>query len=225
VVKGDARAAKQAYLEMAPGEKINRGALLLDIKAVLYDIHRSNLTNVSIGEAFNSLLRAGSKHGVHNPPEFFLLTRAFVILESMIRELDPDHNYLQSFREEVSRLTAKHFSAARIKEKTVRLARDLERLISDAPNDTRRALRRFGEGNLGRVQAPALEALGGRLSRNLERLTSAMATSALMIGGALLVNAPLGGWHHYLGEGMVVSGIVGGFLLLVATLRRDKGRR
>ncbi|GFO61472.1 ABC transporter [Geomonas silvestris] len=225
VVKGEARAAKQAYLEMAPGEKINRAALLLDIKAVLYDIHRSNLSNVSIGEAFNSLLRAGSKHGVHNPPEFFLLTRAFVILESMIRELDPAHNYLESFREEVTRLTANHFGAERIKEKTVRLARDLERLISDAPNDTRRALRRLGEGNLGRVQAPALEALGGRVSRNLERLTGSIAAAALIIGGALLVIAPLAGWHHYLGEGMVLSGIVGTLLIMVVALRRDRGRR
>src|SRR6185369_6262641 len=121
VVKGDARAAKQAYLEMAPGEKVNRAALLLDIKAVLYEIHRSDLAEVSIGDAFNSLLRAGSRHGVHNPPEFFLLTRAFVILESMIRELDPDHSYMASFREQVSRLMAHHFSVERIKEKSGRL--------------------------------------------------------------------------------------------------------
>ena len=157
VVKGDARAATEAYLEMAPqgSEKVNRAALLVDIKAVLYEIHRSDLADVSIGDAFDSLLRAGSRHGVHNPGEFFLLTRAFVILESMIRQLDPDHNYMGSFREEISRLTAKHFSLERIKEKTTKLARELERLLSDAPGDTRRILRRIAEGNLGRVQAPS----------------------------------------------------------------------
>ena len=41
VVKGDARAAKEAYLEMAPSsENVNRAGLLVDIKAVLYEIHR-----------------------------------------------------------------------------------------------------------------------------------------------------------------------------------------
>ena len=193
VVKGDARAATEAYLEMAPqgSEKVNRAALLMDIKAVLYEIHRSDLAEVSIGDSFDSLLRAGSRHGVHNPGEFFLLTRTFVILESMIRQLDPDHNYMGSFREEISRLTAKHFSLERIKEKTTKLAREMERLISDAPGDTRRILRRFAEGNLGRLQAPAVEALGGRISRNLERLTGAIASAALVIGGAMLVIAPL----------------------------------
>jgi ubiquinone biosynthesis protein len=226
VVKGDARAAKEAYLEMAPAsEKVNRAALLVDIKAVLYEIHRKDLTDVSIGDAFDSLLRAGSRHGVHNPGEFFLLTRAFVILEAMIRQLDPQHNYMGSFREEISRLTAKHFSLEHIKEKATNLTRELERLITDAPSDTRRVLRRIAEGNLGRLQVPGVEALGGRVSRNLERLTGAIAVSALVIGGSMLVLAPLGGWHHYLGEMMVIAGIIGTIFIFVGAWCRDHRRR
>lgn len=226
VVKSDARGATEAYLEMAPqgSEKVNRAALLLDIKAVLKEIHRNDLADVSIGAAFDSLLRAGSRHGVHNPGEFFLLTRTFVILESMIRELDPDHNYLGSFREQISRLTAQHFSLDKIKEKTGKLARELERLLSDAPGDTRRILRRFSEGNLGRLQAPAVEALGGRVSRNLERLTVAMAAASLVIGGAMLVNAPMPGWHHNLGEIMVYVGIFGTIFVWFGALSSDRGR-
>jgi len=226
VVKGDARAATEAYLEMAPqgSEKVNRAALLMDIKAVLYDIHRSDLAEVSIGDSFDSLLRAGSRHGVHNPGEFFLLTRTFVILESMIRELDPDHDYLKSFREQISRLTEQHFSLERVKEKTGKLAREMERLMTDAPGDTRRVLRRIAEGNLGRFQAPAVEALGGRISRNLERLTVAMASAALVIGGSMLAISPLGGYHHIMGEVMVGTGIVGTLIVWFGASRRDQGR-
>jgi ubiquinone biosynthesis protein len=226
VVKGDARAATDAYLEMtSASENVNRSALLMDIKVVLYEIHRSDLAEVSIGDSFDSLLRAGSRHGVHNPPEFFLLTRTFVILESMIRQLDPDHDYLKSFREEISRLTEKHFSLERIKEKTGKLAREMERLVSDAPGDTRRALRRISEGNLGRFQVPAVEALGGRVSRNLERLTGAIASAGLVIGGAMLTSATLdAGWHHSAGQVMVSAGVIGTILIWVGTLRRDQGR-
>jgi ubiquinone biosynthesis protein len=226
VVKGDARAVTDAYLEMAPqgSEKVNRASLLMDIKAVLYEIHRSDLAEVSIGDSFESLLKAGSRHGVHNPGEFFLLTRTFVILESMIRELDPDHDYLKSFREEISRLTEKHFSLERIKEKTGKLARDMERLISDAPGDTRRALRRIAEGNLGKLQAPAVEALGGRVSRNLERLTGAIASAALVIGGSMLTIASMGGYHHIIGEVLVVAGILGTIVVSIGAVKRDHGR-
>jgi ubiquinone biosynthesis protein len=226
VVKGDARAVTESYLEMAlASEKVNRAALLVDIKAVVYEIHRSDLSDVSIGDAFDSLLRAGSRHGVHNPGEFFLLTRTFVILESMIRQLDPQHNYMESFRQEISRLSAKHFSLARIKEKTTKLARELERLISDAPGDTRRVLRRIAEGNLGRLQAPGIEALGGRFSRSLDRLTGAIAAAALVIGGSMLLIARLGGLLHILGVTMVIGGIFGTFIISIGVLRHDRGRR
>jgi ubiquinone biosynthesis protein len=140
VVKGDARAVTEAYLEMtSSSEKVNRSALLMDIKAVLYEIHRIDLAEVSIGDSFDSLLRAGSRHGVHNPGEFFLLTRTFVILESMIRQLDPDHDYLKSFREEIARLTAQHFSLERIKVKTKKFASAATSSGSPEPSQLRRS--------------------------------------------------------------------------------------
>jgi ubiquinone biosynthesis protein len=225
VVKGDARATTEAYLEMAPAsERVNRAALLVDIKAALYEIHRNDLADVSIGDAFDSLLRAGSQNGVHNPGEFFLLTRAFVILESMIRELAPGHSYMESFREEISRLTAQHFSLARMKEKTTKLARELERLISDAPGDTRRILRRMAEGDLGQVQAPALEVLASRFSRNIARLTGAIAFAALVIGGSMLLMTPMAGWHDTLGGTMIIGGIVGMLIMRIGAWLRDRGR-
>ena len=223
VVKRDARAATEAYLEMAPtNEKVNRAALLVDIKAALYEIHKSDLAEISIGDAFNSLLRAGSRNGVHNPGEFFLLTRAFVILESMIRQLAPDHNYMESFSEEVSRLAAKHFSVDRIKEKTFKFAREMERLTSDAPGDTRRILRRFAEGNLGNVQAPVLETLGVQLTRNIERLAGAVASGSLVVGGSMLLMTPMGGWHDILGVIMAVSGMIGILIKLINEWLRNR---
>ncbi len=226
VVKGDARAATEAYLEMtSASENVNRAALLVDIKAALYEIHRRDLAEVSIGDAFEALLRAGSRNGAHNPSEFFLLTRAFVILEALMRQLAPHHNYMESFREEIARLTAKHFSLGQIKDKTTTLAREMERLIKDAPGDTRRVLRHIAEGNLGRVQAPALEVLGGRLSRNLERLSRAIALAALVVGGSMLLITPMEGWHHTLGETMIIGGIVGMLISGLGALRRGHGQR
>jgi len=76
---------------------------------------------------------------------------------------------MQSFREEIARLTAKHFSPKVIKEQTTKLARELERLIIlDAP-----ATRDVSPTHGRRQSGPTswFGALGGRFSRNLERLT------------------------------------------------------
>lgn len=219
IIKADARAATEAYLELAPAsDGVNRAALLVDIKAVLYEIRRSNLADVSVGDAFDALLRAGSRNGVHNPGEFFLLTRTFVILEALLRQLAPHHDYMASFREEIARLTEQQLSRARVERKTTSLVRELGRLANDAPGDTRRLLRRIADGNLGRVQAPAVEAMGERVSRNLERLTNTLAVAALIVGGALLLIARMDGWLHLLGQFMVVSGLVGMLIIGISTL-------
>jgi len=224
VVKGDARAASEAYVEMAGArENVDRAGLLVDMKAALYEIRRPDGANALIGDAFDSLLRAGSRNGAHNPAEFVLLTRAFVILESMTGQLAPDHDYMRSFQEEISRLIANHFSPAQVKERTTKLARELERLLFDAPGDTRRVLRRIADGNLGRL--PGLEALGARFSRNLERLASAIAFAALVIGGSMLLMTPMGGWLDIVGETMLVIGIGGMLITAIGALRRDQGRR
>ena len=223
VVKGDARAATEAYLEMAAAsEDVNHAALLVDIKAVLYEMHSGDQKVVSIGDAFDSLMRAGSQNGVHNPGEFVSLTRTFVILESLIRQLAPEHNYMKSFTEEITRLTIQHFSPDRIKDKTIKLAREMERLIMDAPDDTRRILRRIAEGNLGRVQAPALEKLASGLSRNIKQLGSAIALAALVVSGTILLFSPMGGWHHLLGVSMLIIGSLGILIGRIGTWFRDR---
>lgn len=226
VVTNDATAATEAYLEMIPAsETVDQAALLVDIRAALHDINRSDQADVSIGGAFESLLRAGSRNGVRNPTEFLLLARTFVILESMSHQLAPNHDYMASFREEISRLTRQHFSLERIEAKTTKLARELERLTDDGPGDVRRALRRIAQGDLGRVQAPALETLGARLSHDLARLSSAIAFGALLIGGALLLVARLGDWQQALGEVMALTGFAGMILTPVGAWLRARGRR
>jgi ubiquinone biosynthesis protein len=226
VVNEDAQAATDAYLEMAEGsENVDRPALKADVRAVLQEIHGSDLAAVSVGGALASLLRAGSQHGVHNPGAFFLLTRAFVILESQMQELAPHFDFMGAFREQIVRLAKQHFSLARLKDEGIKLARELERLVNDAPRDTRRALRSFAEGNLGRVQAPGVEALGDRISRDLKRLTHAIALAALVVGGSMLDMASLVGWRGLLGVTMISTGLLGTLLMSLSALRRRLARR
>ena len=226
IINKDSRAATDAYLEMAvSSEQVNRSALMVDMKAVLRELNRKDLAEMSIGNTFASLLRAGSRHGVHNPGEFFLLTRAFVIMESLMRQLDPHFDFMGAFREETTRLTTKHFSLDKFENKTITFARDMERLIADAPDDTRKALRRIAEGNLGRIQSPSLEALGIRFNISLRRFTHALGAGSFMVAGAMLVAASNDmGWHHYFGELMVTIGGISMILIGIDSLLGDRAK-
>jgi len=99
---------------MAPAsEEVNHAALLADIKATLYEVGKSDLRMFQSG-CVRVAAACRKPERVHNPSEFFLLTRAFVLLESLVSVLAPDHKYMESFREEISRLIAKHFSLTQI---------------------------------------------------------------------------------------------------------------
>lgn len=66
-----------------------------------------------------------------------------------------------------------------------------------------------------------MEALGRKVSRNIERLTGAIDFAALVIGGSMLLMTPMGGWHEVLGETMLVTGFLGIITIYIRALRRD----
>jgi ubiquinone biosynthesis protein len=221
VVRGDARAATETYLELGlVGGDIDRPALETDLAALLRDVRERPLAEISVGDALASLLRVGSQHRVRNPGELLLLARAFLIAEAVMRRLDPELDVLEVFRGQVARLALQRYSPARLLRDGRQLSRDLERMAREAPADMRRALRRVADGDLGRVHAPELTALGQRMSRNLERLTGAVASAALVVAGAMLVMVD--GWHRIAGDVLLAVGVLGTVATALGALRRPR---
>jgi hypothetical protein len=51
-----------------------------------------------------------------------------------------------------------------------------------------------------------------------------MAAAALVIGGSMLTSASFAGYHHFLGEAMILAGIIGTIIVWLGTVTRDHGR-
>ena len=217
VVDGDARAMAEAYLELGVvGGDVDRRSLEAGLAALLRRIRERPLAEISVADALESVLRVGSQHRIRNPGQVLLLARAFLIAEAVMRRLDPDVNVVDLFGTEVRRIELRRYAPERLLRDGRTLIRDLERVLREAPSDVRRALGRIGEGDLGRVHAPGLEAAGQRASRSIERLTGAIVSAALVVAGALLVGLP--GWHHSLGNVLLAIGILGAIATAVGAL-------
>jgi ubiquinone biosynthesis protein len=220
-VDGDAGAVADAYLELGlVGEDLDRPALEADLTALLADVRRKPIAEVSIGEAIESLLRVGARHRVRNPGELLLLARAFLISEAVVRRLDPELNVVEVFRGQLGPIAARRWAPDQLIAETRRLALELDRLARHAP-DLRRGLLRVAAGDLGRVRTPAVEGLMTRLDRGVERLTGSVAAAALVVAGALL--AALDGWHRVAGDLLLAAGLVGVGAVALGALRQ--GRR
>lgn len=220
-VAGDARGVVDAYLELGlVGSDVDRQALQQDIGLLLTKIHEQPLAEISVGDLLQALLRAGTEHRIRNPGVLLLLARAFLITESLMHRLDPGLPVIEVFRREVERVALRRYTPARLLGEGRQFAREIERMMHEAPADLRRTLRRAADGELGRVQTPGLEAMGRRASRDLQRLTGAVTSAALVVGGALLATVP--GWHRVVGDGLLTVGVLGTLAVSVGALWRSR---
>lgn len=218
VVRGDVRDTADAYLDVGlVGADVDRPALEADLSTLLRHIHEQDLAQVSVGDALQSLLRLGSSHRIRNPGPILLLTRAFLLAEAVMRDLDPTMSVAEAFQDELTRVASRQFAPVRLLEHARRLHRDMERLADTAPADLRRTLRRISEGELGQVRVPGLERTERRATRGIERLTGSVAAGALLVAGSLLVVA--GSWYRYAGDLFLVWGAVGTGLVAAGAWR------
>ena len=218
VVTSDARAVADAYLDLGlVGPDADRAALESELGALLRRIHERPLAELSVGEAMQSLLRVGTRHRIRNPGSLLLLSRAFLIAEAVMSDLDPELDVVSAFSDELKRLSLSRYAPSRLASAGHRLGRDLERFFEQAPSDLRRSLRRIADGELGRIRAPGVEETGRRVTRGVERLTGAVASAAFLIAGSLLVVA--GGWHRPLGDVLLAAGILGSAAVALGAVR------
>jgi ubiquinone biosynthesis protein len=221
VVRGDERAAADAYLELGLlGRDADRDALEHDLAVLLRKVRDRPVAEVSVADTLQSLLRLGGQHRVKNPGPLLLLARALLITEALIRELNPDVNVLELFAGAVRRSTLRRLTPAALLADGEQLLRDGVRLLRDAPVEARRALTRLGDGELGRVSMPAMEATVHRASRGVERLTGAVVSGALLVTGGLLVLA--GSWHLPVGDVLLTAGLVGSSATAIGALRAKR---
>ena len=222
VVRDDPRALTDAYLELGlAGDDVDRAELETDLAAFLRRVRGRPLAEISVGDALVSLVKVGGHHTIRHPGEVLLLARAFLIAEALMRHLDPNMDVIAAFRPEMERVAARRYSPARLAESASQFVRELQRMTEEAPRDARRALRRLGDGELGRLHAPALEALGRRVTRDVERLTGAVAAGALVVGGGLL--ATLAGWHGVAGDVLLGLGLLATIVVALGALRGTRG--
>ncbi len=208
IVRADVRDTADAYLDIGlVGADVDRPALEADLSTLLRRIHEQDIAEVSVGDALQSLLRVGTNHRIRNPGPILLLTRAFLLAEAVMRDLDPQLSVAEAFQDELRRVAVQRFAPARLLDDARRVRRDLEKLVGSGPSDVRRTLRRLSEGDLGQIHIPALERTERRATRGIERLAGTVAAGALLISGSLLVVA--GGWYRYAGDPLLVAGAIG----------------
>lgn len=196
VIARDADWLADTYLAMGGVEgPVDRAAFVRDIDRAL-DTYYAAGAGHSFGAVLGEFVRLGRKHGVRLVREGALIARAFMTVEALARDLDPQFDAIEAFRAYSGRLVATLLAPDSGEATLARAYRSLAAARSTAielPIAARRVLEQLGgEGPALRVRHEQLGAVAGELARAANRLAFALIVGAIVIGASVVVTAHAG---------------------------------
>jgi ubiquinone biosynthesis protein len=186
-----------------PLKDLRMGAMLADVAAILRE------------------------HGLTLPPDLALMIKAFITLEGMGRQLDPDFDMAAEARPFLERAMLERYSPRVLARRGRRTLFGVLELLRDLPKDVHRLLRTARRGRMRvQVEVETLRAFGDQIDRAVSRLTVGVVTAALIVGSSIVLNSAGGGvpsaWLRFLGTLGFVGAALGGLWVLFSIWR---GRR
>jgi ubiquinone biosynthesis protein len=211
------------------GGDINEDALTSEIEAFVDQYLGVPLKQLKLGNILSDLVTILRGHRLSLPPDLALLIKAFITLEGMGRELEPDLDLageaLPMLRDTVA---ARYAPSAMIK-RGWRTASEMTALISDLPRDLARLLRAARRGKLDiHIDVTHLKHLGDQVDGAANRMVIGIIVAAIIVGssivmtvsgGPTLLGLPIFGLIGY------SCATIGGIWLLLSISRSNKADR
>ena len=184
------------------------------------------LQEIKASRMVNQFLELCADHGLRIPPDLFLMIKAFVAIEAVARQLDPEFDMVGHARPYVRAATMKKYSAPRIAREMVGIARETFSLLQTLPSDASELITMVKQGKLRTVvEIDGLEKLMTTQDQTSNRISFAIIIAALILGSAIVLNSKI----PPLFFGVSVIGIAGftaaavlGIWLLVAIIRKGR---
>lgn len=227
LVRQQPERAVEVLLDWGGPVAIDEDGLVTDIEAFTDQYRGVPLRQLQVGEMIGDVLAILRRHRISLPADLSLLVKAFISLEGMGRELDPDFDMASETVPVLDRLLSARFSGAAMLEHGWRGARQALALVAGLPDDLSRLLRAARRGKLElHVDVTQLRRFGNQLDRAINRLVVGLVIAALIIGSSIVMTVP-GGPTLF---GLPVFGLAGfagavaGSLWLFASLWRSERR-
>ncbi|KAF1691304.1 2-polyprenylphenol 6-hydroxylase [Pseudoxanthomonas jiangsuensis] len=221
LVERESGAVADVLLEWGEGEgEVDESRLHADIGAFVDQYRGVPLKDLRMGAMLTDVTTILRDHGLGLPPDLALMVKAFLTLEGMGRQLDPDFDMAGAARPYVERVLLDRWSPRALARRGRRGLLDALDLAGDMPRELRRLMRAARRGRLHmQMEVTTLKAFGEQVDRAANRLTMGVVTAALVIGSSIVMHSAGGGvpsrWLLALGVlGFVGAALTGLWILL-----------
>ncbi len=210
VIARDAEWLAETYLDMggAIGE-IDRAAFTRDIGQALEHYYATYGRGNSFGEILSEFIRIGGTHKVHLLKQILLVAKAFMLTESVVRELDPEFDSVAAFQAYSTRLLRHQIAPDLSQAGLARAYRSVSALrssVAEAPVALAKGLKQLQAGELVlRVHHEGLDTAQQHLDRASNRLSFSLIIAAIVIASSIVMSYHTG--PHF--DGIPLLGLAG----------------
>ena len=207
---------------------VDESRLQVEVGALIDQYRGLPLKELRIASMLADVAGLLRRHALTLPPDLALMIKAFLTLEGLGRQLDPDFDMATEARPFLRRAMLERWSPrilARRGRRTVSGALDR---LGALPRDLRRVMQAARHGRLrGQIEITSLKAFGDQLNAAANRLTIGVITAALIIGSSIVMNA-VGGvpnrWLMAIGVLGFVGAAVTGIWIVLSIWRSGRRR-
>lgn len=220
LVGRDAGKVADVLLDWSADSNGDADALRSEIEAFVDDYHGVPLKKLDLGALLADVVAILREHGLALPPDLALMVKAFITLEGMGRQLDPDFDIAGEAAPFLREVLLAHLAPRAIARRGWEALLGGVQMLAGLPQDLGRLLRAARRGKLQlEVDVPALKSFGDQLDRAASRLTMAIVTAALIVGSSIVMTVDRGGGVATLGLLGFIAAMLGGLWVLISVWR------
>jgi ubiquinone biosynthesis protein len=207
----------------------DEAGLTLEIQAFLDQYHGLPLKQLSLGSMLSDMVAILRQHHLMLPADLALLIKAFVSLEGMGRELDPDFDIAGEAMPMLEQLLRARYTPSALIKRGGRAVGEALSLIAGLPHDLSRLLRAARRGRLEiHIDVTNLRHVGNQLDSAANRMVVGIVVAALIVGSSIVMTVP-GGPSLFglpiLGLFGFISAVIGGLWLIMSIWKSSRAAR
>ncbi len=189
IVNTDYDAIVKLHIELGlVGEDVDITELREDIRDLMAPYYGLSLREINPVEVFADIVKVGLKNKVRLPRAFLLLDKTMLILDSLLRNLDPDFLILDIARPFAIKIIKKKKSPEHLLSDFSEKAYEIQGYIKDYPAQFHRLLKKMLEDKFTvDFMHKGLDNFIGEIDRSSNRLTFGIIVAALIVGSSFIM--------------------------------------
>ena len=184
------------------------------------------LKEIKTANMVNQFLELCAAHKLRIPPDFFLMIKAFISIEGVAKQLDPDFDMISHAIPYVTAAKYRKYSPSRVFNDVMGLARESFKLLQSLPGDAGEIIRLAKSGKLSfHIKIDGLEKMLNTQDQTSNRISFSIIIAALIIGSAMVINSdvpPMLFGVSVIGIAGFIAAAVLGIWLLVAIIQKGR---